>query len=170
MTAERTVTASPSPSPSGAGDGEDGEDGVEEGQDSGGPSAERPDGESMTGWESVEGTDRMWGNATVDGTRRNGALVHGHYCDRDASTEFTIGRDWRTWTGTVGIADDADEADGSVTFEVNGDGERLAEQTVGLGETAEMEADVEGVLRLELVSTSHECVKGDAVWADPFLS
>ncbi|WP_017555844.1 NPCBM/NEW2 domain-containing protein [Nocardiopsis baichengensis] len=164
VTAAHTVTASPAPQPSRGGDGDGGpEDGAD------GPSAARPDGEPMTGWESVEGRDRMWGNASVDGSRRNGALVHDHYCDDDRSTEFNLGRDWSTWTGTVGIDDGAEEADGSVTFEVVGDGERLAQETVGLGEAADLEADVGGVLRLELVSTSHECVKGGAVWADPVL-
>lgn len=166
VTAAHTVTASPAPQTS-AGEGADGDGGPQD--DSDGPSAARPGSEPMTGWESVEGRDRMWGNASVDGSRRNGALIHDHFCDDDRSTEFNIGRDWKTWTGTVGIDDDAEEADGSITFEVMGDGERLAQQTVGLGEAADLEADVEDVLRLELVSTSHECIKGGAVWADPVL-
>ena len=64
------------------------------------------------------------------------------------------------------MSDDSPDSNSKATFEVFADGRKVFDQAVGYGETAEIDLDVTGVLRLQLVNGVIE--RGDAivVWGD----
>ncbi|WP_166356181.1 protein kinase domain-containing protein [Phytoactinopolyspora limicola] len=78
---------------------------------------------------------------------------------------FDLGRGYREFRAVVGPRDDA-PSDSEVQIGVYGDGRLLFEETLGLGDAAQIDIDVTGVLRLELVtlanSSSTYVVWGDA--------
>ncbi|MHA6783539.1 NPCBM/NEW2 domain-containing protein [Pseudonocardia saturnea] len=66
--------------------------------------------------------------------------------------EYDLGRGYRTFSATIGLADDSNSR-GMVRYEVFGDDRLLFSQDVGFGTSVDMEVSVTGVLRLRLVST-----------------
>ncbi|MDA2813520.1 NPCBM/NEW2 domain-containing protein [Nocardiopsis sp. RSe5-2] len=164
VTAEHTVTATPTaPGHSGTAEGEDPEEGP------GGPPGERMDDEPLNGLEPVDGNAAVeWGKPMMNGERRDGSMMV-ELCGVGEVIAYDIGRDWKRLETTVGLADGVGASDGSVTFEVIGDGERLAHTMLALGEEEELSVDVEDVLRLELSMADNDCLEGHAVWVDPVL-
>jgi len=69
-----------------------------------------------------------------------------------ASVEYDLGRDFRRFQTTAGLSDDA-TADSVYLLEVYGDGRKLASQQVGLGDVFDVDVDVTGILRLQLLVT-----------------
>ncbi|HEY3673657.1 MAG TPA: PASTA domain-containing protein [Acidimicrobiia bacterium] len=92
------------------------------------------------------------GVATMGGTTYAHAVT---FYASSASTKagYDLGRHYRRLRGTVGLRDD-DQASSSVKVEVFADGRSIFSQTVGLGQSVELDLDVTNVLRLELVGTN----------------
>uniref|UniRef100_A0AAU2ACG9 NPCBM/NEW2 domain-containing protein n=1 Tax=Streptomyces sp. NBC_00093 TaxID=2975649 RepID=A0AAU2ACG9_9ACTN len=68
------------------------------------------------------------------------------------SAEYNLGRHWRTFTATIGLRDDSPTG-GVLTFEVTVDGTRKYRGKIPLGESRDIELDVNDALRLELTVT-----------------
>lgn len=83
----------------------------------------------------------------VDGQVFPHALIGSLYSDRSA--RHALGRDYRRFVATVGLADDSPDSNAKATFEVFADGRKIFDETVGYGATAEIDLDVTGVLRLQ---------------------
>lgn len=67
---------------------------------------------------------------------------------------YNLSRDWQTLVVQLGIDDSAGSLDAASKIEFRGDGELLEEATVRFGEVVEVEVDVSGVLRLEIIRTN----------------
>jgi serine/threonine protein kinase len=100
----------------------------------------------------------------VDGQVFPHALIGSLYSDRSAS--YALGRDYRRFVATVGLADDSPDSNAKATFEVFADGRKIFDETVGYGATAEIDLDVTGVLRLQLVNGIVAGEDASAVWGD----
>ncbi|NYE48385.1 serine/threonine protein kinase [Spinactinospora alkalitolerans] len=113
-------------------------------------------------------------NATINTESYSRALTGSTSCGNYPDwSEYNLNRSWSTFTSTVGISDDS-PSDSTVVFTVIADGEKVATQTAKLGEELQIEADVEGALRLRLeIEPGADCDYGagdaTAVWADPVL-
>ncbi|MFC3996470.1 protein kinase [Nocardiopsis sediminis] len=106
--------------------------------------------------------------ATVNAEDYDEALTVEDYCS-DVLAEYNLGRGYEEFSAVVGLSDES-PADEEAEFTVIGDGEQLENKTLGLGEDAELEVDVTGVLRLQLV-TGGGCPSGaTAVWAEPVVA
>jgi hypothetical protein len=85
----------------------------------------------------------------------------------DFWADYDLGRNFRTFTATVGLRDDCD-ADESVTWRVEADGVAIASGAARLGESQELELDVDGVLRLRLLMNEPDAPRksclGDRLW------
>ncbi|SBW19137.1 hypothetical protein FDG2_0968 [Candidatus Protofrankia californiensis] len=74
-----------------------------------------------------------------------------------AKAEYDLGRHYRRFGATVGLADDSISS-AAYLIEVYGDSKRLAVHTVRLGNSVAVDVDVTGILRLRLATT---WVEGD---------
>ncbi|WP_243657422.1 serine/threonine-protein kinase [Parafrankia sp. BMG5.11] len=99
------------------------------------------------------------GQATVGGVAQPRSLIinavaYSYHEEplKVGQVEFDLGRHFLRFQTTVGLADDATS---SVKYlvEVHGDGRRLTEYTLGLGEAEQVDLDVTGILRLRLSTT-----------------
>ncbi|QJT04068.1 hypothetical protein G9272_30430 [Streptomyces asoensis] len=66
--------------------------------------------------------------------------------------EYNLGRQWRTFSATVGLRDDSPTG-GSLTFEVVVDGSKKYGKGIPLGESQEVKVDVTHALRMKLIIT-----------------
>ncbi|MBB6171759.1 hypothetical protein HNR23_001819 [Nocardiopsis mwathae] len=156
-----TPSPEPTPSPTSSADA-----------DSGGPSR-TGDRQSMAGWDPVDEKGWMeWGGATMNTEDFTDALLSGNLCRSERWAEFNLQRQWSTLEVTVGLDDESGSEDGA-SFEIIGDGERLDQATMSLGESRKLTADVEGLLRLRLAvkgTDGNKCgTSTTAVWGDPVL-
>lgn len=145
----------------------DKETGVPEPSGTPSPDADGPYSLSQLNW--VDSEDAWeWGRAEMDGEVHNNALVTEAGCSVcDHWVEYNLSRSWGTFDATVGL-DDNSRSGKNMTFTVYADGERVATETVTLGETVDIEADVSGALRLRLEVESDD-TDLVAVWAAPTL-
>lgn len=65
---------------------------------------------------------------------------------------YDLGRDFRRFQATAGVLDDA-PSDARVRIEIVRDGQILSTNDLGLGDTAAIDIDVTGALRLEITAT-----------------
>lgn len=66
--------------------------------------------------------------------------------------EYNLDRHWNHFNATIGLRDDSPSG-GQLTFEVSADGKPLYKQVVTLGETQDVNLDLNGALRLKLTVT-----------------
>lgn len=123
---------------------------------------------------SVEGQSLQAGTATLNATAYTHALSAAScstYSDNAVTTGFDLSRTYTRLLTKVGVSDDSPSGS-SVKFEVLGDGRTLASTTAGLGAPQDIDVDVTGVLRLQIVSTALSSGTGTCtvVWADPQLT
>ncbi|NYH54611.1 serine/threonine protein kinase [Nocardiopsis arvandica] len=130
----------------------------------------------LTQMEIVDGASTdYWrpetGRAELDGESYSRAIVSG-FCAEHSSEctgwiDYNLGRDWTTFTSTIGV-DDTSDAGATTTFTVHVDGEAKVTETLRLGEMMDIEVDVSDALRLRLEVESDD--RGIyPVWADPVL-
>ena len=120
----------------------------------------------------LEDLDQVDGNLSQDSAEVDGRVFPhslSTYLRRDPTASYNIGRDYRRFVATVGLSDDSTDSTSKATFEVFADGRKVFDETVGYGRAAEIDLDVTGVLRLELVNGL--IAGGDArvVWGDARL-
>ncbi|GAB3746220.1 hypothetical protein GCM10027590_64270 [Nocardiopsis nanhaiensis] len=138
--------------------------------------SEDPTGEGerlLTQLDPVETNYGIWepDRAELNGEVHNRVLLAADSCAGACDTawaEYNLSRSWDTFTATVGL-DDNSRSDESVTFTVYVEGDAVVTETLGLGETIEVQADVSDVLRMRLdVELSGPEVF--PVWSEPTLT
>ena len=118
------------------------------------------------GWEPETG------RAQVDGQVYTRALAPGSCADAEYRectgwVDYDLGRNWTTFTATIGVQDDS-RAGAATTFVVHVDDEPVVTETLSLGEPMEIEVDVRDALRLRIEVESDD-YNIHPVWADPTL-
>lgn len=100
-------------------------------------------------------SDVRLGPASIDGHLFSDSVIHRSELFAQsprASIGFSLGRNYRRFESTVGVLDNAADADQVGVFQVFLDGQPGPEVTAGLGRSRVLRADVTDVLRLELRS------------------
>jgi hypothetical protein len=82
--------------------------------------------------------------------------------------EYNLGRDWTTFRTTVGIGDESQAFIRGV-FRVFVDGEAIEEHILELGQTVDLEVDVEDALRIRLETEPLILGTGYYVWNNPVV-
>jgi hypothetical protein len=82
--------------------------------------------------------------------------------------EYNLGRDWTTFRTTVGIGDESQAFIRGV-FRVFVDGEVIEEHILELGQTVDLEVDVEDALRIRLETEPLILGTGYYVWNNPVV-
>jgi hypothetical protein len=90
------------------------------------------------------------GTSNSNGSSYSHSLRLNTYAEEGASAEFNLGRSYRQLRSFVGIDDDSRDSDAQFRVEIFGDGRLLWGDTIALGETKEIDADVTDVLRLKI--------------------
>ena len=123
----------------------------------------------LTQMDPVETQNGGWGEgrAEMDGDSYNRALRTTEGCFRGcvAWAEYNLGRDWDSFTATIGL-DDNSRSGQSVTFAIYLDDEVEWRETATLGEVLDVEVDVSDALRMRL-ETEIEADDVMPIWADP---
>lgn len=94
----------------------------------------------------------------------------GLYAHSPSRFRFELGRQWKTFTATVGLRDGAQ---GSAFFTVRGDGRELYRSPIlKAGARAEVNVNVDAVKALELVAEGGGGNTGSswAIWVQPMVS
>lgn len=112
----------------------------------------------------------LTGSVKIDATDYLNSVSVGLYPSSDTFIEYDLSKSFTQFRTTVGMTDDA-ASDASVTYEVLGDGRKLASGTVALGKPAPLNVDVTGVLRLRLhfVAKGWEGNSSRAAWGTAAL-
>ncbi|WP_250280550.1 protein kinase domain-containing protein [Frankia sp. CiP1_Cm_nod2] len=115
--------------------------------------------------------DPSTGSKTVNGKTYPHSL---YTCTRRSSSfEFDLGRHYRTFQATAGIADDAWDSSIRILYEVFVDGSPAYRKDIGFGESVPISLDLTGVLRLKLTQTFVSGNKNGScdynVWGDARL-
>ena len=97
---------------------------------------------------------RNWstGSRRVDTRKYARSVVQSSSRDRTESRRYDAQRTYDGLRATVGVADDSDP-DAAVEFAIIADGEQVASQQVGFGDSTELIGDVEGALRVRIEVT-----------------
>ena len=84
---------------------------------------------------------------------------------------YNLGRQWRHLEATVGLSDDSPENE-KVQFQIFADQRSIYNHVFELGQSQQINLNVSGVLRLELVATLTSAYVADteAVWGDANLT
>lgn len=135
-----------------------------------------PSGEGerlLTQLDPVETSYGVWepDRAELNGEVHNRVLLAADSCGGGCGTawaEYNLSRSWDTFTATVGL-DDNSRSDESVTFTVYAEGDAVVTETLGLGETIDVQADVSDVLRMRL-EVEFSGSEVFPVWAEPTLT
>ncbi|MFE2157053.1 NPCBM/NEW2 domain-containing protein [Streptomyces lydicus] len=69
-----------------------------------------------------------------------------------SEAEYNLGRHWKKFTATAGLRDDSPTG-GKLTFEVSADGRSIFKKQITLGESRDVDLNVDGALRLKLTVT-----------------
>jgi hypothetical protein len=87
-----------------------------------------------------------------------------------ANVSYNLERQWHSLQATVGLSDDSPEAE-KVRFQVIADQRIIYDHTFVLGQSQQINLNVSGVLRLELVATlaSDYVADTSAVWGNANL-
>ncbi len=115
--------------------------------------------------QSVEGSGMDTGPVTINGATYAHSVSHGTGYGEADSTQYDLGRHYRTFTATVGLTDDSDYHL-SVLFEVYVDEKRRFSAALSLGQAKTFTISVQGGLRLRLAMTSLKGEGGRAAWGD----
>ncbi|WP_370967557.1 SEFIR domain-containing protein [Amycolatopsis sp. cg9] len=136
-----------------------------------------------------KGPDVRLGAVGIDGTHYGNGIAYrcSMFCSEPRGVvEYTLGRKYKKFETTVGVLDDASDAQQTGYFEVFLDGVAHPGATVKLGSPAQLTVDVSEVLRLRLVAyrtdtTVHPMLAGARLagglsnglpelgWGDPVL-
>ena len=108
------------------------------------------------------------GEAEINGESFQDSLIV-YAGSQSCYLEYNFGRDWNRFKASVGVTDDS-PSDLQVRFEVFGDGKELFNQVLSFGQSAPVDVDVVGVLRLRLQTTTVTTPKSSAsryaVWGN----
>src|ERR1017187_8793515 len=87
------------------------------------------------------------------------------------NVSYNLGRQWRHLEATVGLSDDSPENE-KVQFQIFADQRSIYNHVFELGQSQQINLNVSGVLRLELVATLTSAYVADteAVWGDANLT
>src|ERR1039457_5093466 len=87
------------------------------------------------------------------------------------NVSYNLGRQWRHLEATVGLSDDSPENE-KVQFQIFADQRSIYNHVFELGQSQQINLNVSGVLRLELVATLTSAYVADteAVWGDVNLT
>jgi len=113
----------------------------------------------------------VWSSATIARTHYDSALVCSFVSDRP-SVDYMVPAGATTFTATVGLDDSSAETKTAIRFDVVNvaSGKSLWHKNVKYGDSVEVDANIDGVLRVRL-EISRARGKGAtdavAVWADP---
>jgi len=151
----QTTTPPPEPSPSASDE----------------PVVPRGLGEPVTSTSGCAKGSYVWSPATVARTGYDSALVCSFVSDRP-SADYLVPAGATTFTATVGLDDGSAEPKSSFLFHVvdAATGRLLWYKNVAYGESAQVEANLDGVLRVRLEIVRTRGVGTDeavAVWANP---
>ncbi|MBL7496078.1 protein kinase [Frankia sp. CNm7] len=112
--------------------------------------------------------------AELNGQSHPKSLIFDYNCNDDPwFVEFNLSRDYQRLTLTAGIDDKSETAQLYTEFKVFLDGRPLDVRSLRLGETARLDLDVTGGLRLRLEvlrQATDGCAQSRAVWGDPVLT
>jgi len=130
-----------------------------------------PLGEPVTSTSGCTQGGYVWSSATIERTRYDSALVCSFVSDRP-SVDYMVPAGATTFTATVGLDDSSAETKSSFVFNVidAASGKLLWHKNVSYGDSAEVEADVEGTLRVRLEIYRTRGTGADeavAVWGNP---
>lgn len=113
--------------------------------------------------------DLFTGSAEVNGQQ----CANSVYLDLNpgpGNVSYNLGRQWRDLAATVGLSDDSPENE-KVQFQIFADGRSIYNHVFVLGQSQQINLNVSGVLRLELVGTLASAYVGqtEAVWGNANL-
>jgi hypothetical protein len=103
----------------------------------------------------AQGGDIRFTEADIDGRHHGDSIVYRPQLfasEPRGEIEFNLGRRYRTLETTVGVLDDATDAQQTGHFQVFRDGEQYTTVAATYGRPVELRVDVTGVLRLRLVA------------------
>lgn len=103
----------------------------------------------LTQVDIVDGSPCSAGAYRIDGTEYPDSLQCS-VSSRDSSAEYLLDRSVERFRATIGVDDEAAD-DVPIRMRVVGDGDQLAEETISYGTSADIDVDVQGVLRLAII-------------------
>lgn len=136
---------------------------------SGSPSAPSPSqaaaSQYLADLNSVSGSgDLFTGSAEVNGRYFANSV---YLSNPPGNVSYNIGRQWKDLEATVGLSDDSPENE-KVQFQILADQRSIYNHVFVLGQSQQINLDVTGVLRLELIATLVSPYVGqtEAVWGN----